>query len=163
MAAEKEARAFDDLLDGLQSSSSPSTNRGWFISRYHEWELAGGYYWMLNQIMHESELREKQAREKKQKTEGQYGEKAAENEALEREEAEARKMRYDNVIKEARECFRDYAAANKIESDIGQVKLCEEDDTKWAFTRIKCGVPTFAENLDEKNSETLDSELSEKV
>ncbi|KAL6576472.1 hypothetical protein OROHE_000253 [Orobanche hederae] len=113
MDAEKEARAFDDPLAGLRSSSYPSTNR------------------------------EKQEREKKQKTEGQYGEKAAENEDLEREEAEARKIRYDNAIKEDRESFRAYATANKIGSDIGQVKLCDEDDTNWAFTRIKCGGTNF--------------------
>ncbi|KAL6576477.1 hypothetical protein OROHE_000258 [Orobanche hederae] len=32
MAAEKEARAFDDPLAGLRSSSSPSTNRFLFLS-----------------------------------------------------------------------------------------------------------------------------------
>ncbi|KAL6541378.1 hypothetical protein OROHE_011086 [Orobanche hederae] len=137
MAAEKEARAFDDPLAGLRISSSPPTNR------YHERELAGGYYWMLNQ----SEFREKQERERNQNTEGQYGEVAAENEALEREEAEARKMRYDNAIKEARDSFRAYAAANKIESDIGQVELCDEDYTKWPFTRIKCGGTNFRREL----------------
>ncbi|KAL6576476.1 hypothetical protein OROHE_000257 [Orobanche hederae] len=117
MAAEKEARAFDDPLDGLRSRSSPSTNR-------------------VNLGKSRRERRNRRWRGNMK-------------EVLEREEAEARKIRYDNAIKEARDSFRAYAAASKIESDIGQVKLCDEDYTKWAFTRIKCGVPTFAENLDE--------------